>query len=159
MLTFKTKYEQFLYFCFVHIRFSSGSLKKAITQNYFFYFYINIFTHIYNTKSTATRHHLFSLSGTKTKEIEKDKIKQTKTKKQIKQCLKKEVKFENENVRIHGSINFYSDKLIRQTFWFWEENLWSHSVYWCYLKYLRIFIHEGELQDYENRQYYYQYLD
>ena len=51
----------------------------------------------------------------------------------------------------------------RQSFWFQEESLWWRSVDWCYLKYLRIFYHEGDLRQYENNhqvlKYYFQCLE
>ena len=58
-------------------------------KEFHFFFYNNIFTHICSLNSTATRHYLFSMSGSK---------------------IKKEVKLENENVKSHGFIDFYFKK-------------------------------------------------
>ena len=62
---------------------------------------------------------------------------------------------QNENLRSHGSIDFYFKKSFLQTFWFQEESLQSRLVYW--LMYLITFFYEGLSWQYENYQFIKQY--
>ena len=90
------------------------------------------------------------MSGSKI--LKKDKMKYFKLKNKLmpkeKSLKKKQKQNENEEAILN---DFYFKIIFLQTFYFQEESLWQCSVYWCYLKYLTIFFHKGELQQYENQ--------
>ena len=75
---------------------------------------MNLFTHIYNIKSTITILYLFSISGSGIKK--KRKIKQT-------NAQRKKLNLKNENVQNNGFIDLYFKKLFHQIFWFQQESL------------------------------------
>ena len=71
---------------------------------------MNLFTHIYNIKSTITILYLFSISGSGIKK-KKRKIKQT-------NAQRKKLNLKNENVQNNGFIDLYSKKYFIKSFGF-----------------------------------------